>query len=338
MGIPFKELAGSPEKSWSKEGFKATRKVLVLADQEMDFVRAILAGRSGGLGIAPPCLFPNFPGVYALDIKSKLFNGAPDPGVFTDFGLDINTYSGKWIEISVDYGLLPESEEQQPEQPEDQGGGVILSYTMDIDAEYIALPGRSCTWDSYPTLEVADDVHPTVRASIITHNLTFSRAQNPPWSEIRANVGCVNDNQHELETPVPGTFLNWAGRIVFVAMWHRRAGPTNVSLKFLGAEAETVLCVGAKGEKEFYGVNDFNEATYGWKLSYVFKERRLTGMFGSSGEVAEGKRVGLHPVTWNDFWVPERHCWDKLITSGTDGVYQKADLFNLFNFTAIPAQ
>ena len=78
-----------------------------------------------------------------------------------------------------------------------------------------------------------------MRVPVIEHLLTWHRVVSPPWAAIRNATGMVN-----------------------------AAG-------FLGAAAETVLFDGATAKKQFLGIDGTGLATFGWRLTYTFREKTI---------------------------------------------------------------
>ena len=161
--------------------------------------------------------------------------------------------------------------------------GTILSYRMNFGGEYIRLPGQSLHWESDPTCPVPADVLPTLRIPVIEHQVTWRRVPDPPWDAIRNCTGAVNNES------------------------------------FLGAAAETVLFDGAKADREFTGLGDFLEPQFGWRLTYVFREKLI--------KVVEGL-YGTQTYGWNHAYrdVPFPYsAWDRLVDQNGCPLYATVD-------------
>ena len=154
---------------------------------------------------------------------------------------------------------------------------------MNLGGEYIRLPGQSFHWQADPTCPVPPDVLPTLRIPVIEHHVTWQRVLDPPWDAIRSCTGAVND------------------------------------ASFLGADAETVLFDGAKADREFTGLGDFLEPQFGWRLTYIFREKLI--------KVAEGLD-GTQTYGWNHTYrdVPYPYsCWDRLVDPDGCPLYKTED-------------
>ena len=147
----------------------------------------------------------------------------------------MNNYSNQFAQIVVNYELMDPSNSKLPKAKP----GTILTYRMNFGGEYIRLPGQSLYWEGDPTCPVPPDVLPTLRIPVIEHQVTWRRVPAPPWDAIRNCTGAVNNDS------------------------------------FLGAAAETVLFDGAKADREFTGLGDFLEPQFGWRLTYVFREKLI---------------------------------------------------------------
>ena len=76
----------------------------------------------------------------------------------------------------------------------------------------------------------------------------------------------------------------------------------------MGADAETVLFDGAKADREFTGLDLTQQAQFGWRVTYVFREKAIKVLDASDSETTYG---------WNHCYrdVPfPGSAWDKLVT------------------------
>jgi len=237
MAVAFKELAGSPVETFGPEGMKANRRILVGWEQRHEMVVELLgsAYEFGGLGQAG---YPDCPGAVAVRAALEPWPPAPDEQAeFDDITSQLNSYSGKYALIVVEYEVLhsPSDRATLP-QPQE---GTFLTYRMDLGAEYTTLPSESLSWLSDCAIPVPPDAVPAIRVPMTVHRVTWHRVVNPPWAAIRACLGTVND------------------------------------ATFLGADPETVLFDGVTAEKQFLGVDELRQPGFGWQIGYVFREMAI---------------------------------------------------------------
>jgi hypothetical protein len=288
MTVLFKELAGSPTETYGPDGLTAQRHLLC-AYEDRRAVAAALLGSGSQVGGRSQAGYPGGPGVFAMRVRIEPFEKRPDDqGAFTDLTVDLNNYSNQFAEIVVDYELLDYAGHNKlPHVPT----GTILSYRMDFAGEYITLPGQSLQWQSDPTIPVPPDALPTLRIPIVEHHLTWHRVLDPPWDAIRQCAGAVNNAD------------------------------------FMGAAAETALFDGARADREFTGLDDSLGPQFGWRVTYVFREKSIKVL----DEAGSPQTYG-----WN-------HCyrdtlpdpgWDKLVDQSGNSLYQTADFTTLFDFAA----
>jgi len=289
MTMLFKELAGSPTETYGAEGMRAQRRLLCAYEDRLAAV-AVLLGQSSAFGGQPPAPYPGRPTAIAVEVQVEPFEKRPDDqGEFFDLTADLNNYSNQFAQLVVSYEMIdPAIRLKLPKVHK----STILSYRMDFGGEYIRLPGQGLQWQSDPTIPVPPDVVPTLRIPVVEHHVTWHRVLDPPWEAIRACAGAVNDAD------------------------------------FMGAAAETVLCDGAKASREFTGLGSFLEPQFGWRITYVFREKAIKGLEDGDGPTTYG---------WNhsyrDLPAP-RSCWDKLVDRNGNTLYKTADFNTLFQFTA----
>jgi hypothetical protein len=283
MTVVFKELAGSPVESYDAHGMKAQRRLLC-AYEDRQAVLATLAGASQ-LGGAAQAGYPGQPSVLAASVRIEPFEKNPDDqGTFDDVTSDLNSYSGQFVEVVVDYALAGGGHPSLP-RAED---GTLLTYHMDFGGEYVALPGHALLWQSDGTLPVTPDAVPTLRVPIVEHCVTWQRVASPPWSAIRACVGAVNASE------------------------------------FLSAAAETVLLDGARASRQFIGLDDLGQPQFGWRLTYVFREKTLKILDDDQGDLAYG---------WNHSYradADNQIHWDRLVDDAGNALYRAVDFSPLF--------
>ena len=256
MTVAFKELAGSPVETYEPTGMKAQRRLMCAYEDRYAVVTALLGGNQ--VGGPPQAFYPNCPGIVAIRVRIEPFEKRPDNrAAFDDLTADLNSYSGQFVEVVVDYDL-PGTDGSHRQLP-DPGQGTILTYRMDFGGEYIKTPSYALRWQSDASMPVTPDPAPTLRIPITEHHVTWRRVMNPPWDTIRYCVGAVN------------------------------AGP------FLGAPAETVLFDGAKADRQFTGLDDLQQPQFGWQITYVFREKSIKALTVNQGQLAVGWNHSYRP-------------------------------------------
>jgi len=247
-----------------------------------------LLGEGYTFGGAAPTAYPGYDQVVAMRVDVEPFNPVPEDGTFTDIAVDINTYGNRPALITIDYELL---------EPVDDDGRIpeieentFLTYRLDFGVETMTLTGASAglTWDSDSTLPVPPTCEPRLRVPVIEHHITWHRVLNPPWSAIRSAIGRVN------------------------------------SAEMFGAAAGTVLFDGCRADKEFIGFDSLARPELCWRITYVFRERKLCNPGSST------------PLGWQHTWRPlpaGTAGFDRLMR-GTDPLYNEADFSTLFQFAA----
>jgi hypothetical protein len=171
-----------------------------------------------------------------------------DQGACADLCADLNSYSGQWVEVTVDYELVGAGRSDMPPV----SAPTFLTYRMDFGGEYVLLPDYTLSWASDATAPVTPDAVPTLRIPIVEHHLTWHRVASPPWDAIRASVGAVN------------------------------------AATFLSAAAEAVLLDGAQAEPEFIGLDGDNQPCLGWRITYVFREKIFKVLDDDQSEISLG--------------------------------------------------
>ena len=227
---------------------------------------------------------------WPSQVSVEPFEKRPDDqGEFNDLTADLNNYSNQFAQLVVDYEMIdPDLSMKLPKVHK----STLLSYRMDFGGEYIRLPGQSLQWQSDPSAPVPPDAAPTLRIPIVEHHVIWHRVIDPPWNAIRACAGTVNDDD------------------------------------FMGAAAETVLFDGARASREFAGLGDLLQPQFGWRITYVFREKAIKILDGSDGQATYG---------WNHCYrdvPPATACWDKLVDGNGNTLYKTADFNALFSFTA----
>ncbi|MGA2619836.1 MAG: hypothetical protein ABSF26_19660 [Thermoguttaceae bacterium] len=286
MSILFKELAGSPIETYSIEGMKAQRRLLAAFEDRYAVVAALM--NTGQLSGPAQAVYPGKPGVIAVRVQVEPFQNTPDnQGTFDDLTADLNSYSGQFVEITVNYELYGDGRNSRLPQA---APGTLLTYRMDFGGEYVALPGQALQWESDATIPVLPEAVPTLRIPITEHNVTWHWVNDPPWDAIRACVGAVNSDS------------------------------------FLGAAAETVLFDGAKADRQFTGLDDLQQPQFGWRITYVFREKAIKALDEDESQVTFG---------WNHSYRTESAAgpvWDRLVDASGNTLYRRLDFSPLFQY------
>ena len=136
MTIVFKELAGSPVETYDPDGMKAQRRLLCAYED-----RYAVAGGADGRPASSACrrrgAIPTSPTSWRCALRIEPFEKKPDDqGTFHDLTADLNSYSGQFVEVVVDYELLGGGGASCPGAAEN----TLLTYRMDFGGEYVELP------------------------------------------------------------------------------------------------------------------------------------------------------------------------------------------------------
>jgi hypothetical protein len=283
MSLAFKELAGSPQERFRADGMTAQRRIVVAWEDRHAMVAQLL-GEGYALGGAPQTSYPGRPGLMAMDVRLEAWPASPDcQAAFDDVAAQLNSYSGKFALLTIDYEL-PDVAGTRGDLPPPQPG-TYLTYRMELGGEYMTLSGQTMHWQSDGSLPVPPDAVPTLRAPIAEHHLTWHRVAAPPWTAIRHCAGTINQSA------------------------------------FVGAAPETMLFDGATAVKQFLGVNELQQPQFGWKITYVFREKTIKTGYGVFG--------------WNHRYrcVPrDAPGWDRLADVNGQCLYQTSDFAPLFQF------
>ena len=240
MTILFKELAGSPVETYGPEGMKAQRQLLSAFEDRYAVVAALMGGGAA---------YPGQPSVIAMRVRVEPFEKRPDNrGAFDDLTADLNSYSGQFVAVTVQYETFGESDSRFP-SPQN---GIFMTYHMDLAGEYMAIPDRRLQWQSDSAVPVPPGTMPTLRIPITEHQVTWHRVNDPPWDTIRDCIGAVN------------------------------------SVALMGAAPETLLFDGAKADRQFKGLDDLQQPQFGWRITYTFREKSIKTLDENQQDVTYG--------------------------------------------------
>ncbi len=242
----FEELDDSPRFHITESGTSAVRRFLVAWSQWQSFARQLVGSfqivGSGFSFVIPSHVLLNNLIVSELTVDpwpaDKITSGA-----LFSLGSSPNAYPHALVTATY-RTIYDHDNRSRPDLP-DVPAGTILTYSAELGAEYITVPGRVWQWVDPPdNAKVPDDVNPGLLLPSGAYRLLWRRVAQPPWDAIRALRGKVNN------------------------------------ATFVGAPTGTVLFLGARVTREF----QFLEEGGFWRLEYSFLEstRELSGG-GSAG-------------------------------------------------------
>ena len=200
LKIPFQELSGSPEETYTTDDFTAIRKFLVPWENREEFANW-LRGATNAFGPLESIAYPNHPDVVPYKIHIKPFDPLTVEKTAMDSPSDaLNRYSSFAL-ITVYYRI-------QTSQDLDDGptaeSGTRLSYRINFQLQEVEINGSGLYWrDSVTNLGAGAAVIKTV--PLTEHVLTWKQVLFPPWTAMRDLQGKVNSVEF-LDCP-PGTLL-----------------------------------------------------------------------------------------------------------------------------------
>jgi len=241
MPIAFEELEGSPTVSITGAGTQARRIFRVAWEDWTDFAEQLTGGWrrvNGQFQLVEPLPFPGLPNVVVERVDvAPLDPRNPQGNDIASLIRGTNTFPHAGAKVTAHYRFRPDQETS------DAGGtppkivpGTILTFSSDLGAEYVSVPGRAWHWNVGGNPKVPDDVNPGVLMPTGDYTLNWDRVANPPWAAIRALRGKVND------------------------------------APFYDAPVGKVLFLGARAERKF----EFMRNASLWTVEYAFAERAET--------------------------------------------------------------
>ena len=188
MTIAFKELAGSPVEMYALTGMTAERRLLCAFEDRYALVTTLLAGGLIGASPSPGGAYPGQPSLVPVRIRIEPFQKNPDAqGPFDDPTADMNSYSGQFVAVVINYEMLGDTSSWPKPQE-----NILLTYRMDFGGEYMKPAGHQLQWQSDAAAPVPPETVPTLRTPIAEHCLTWHHVGGPPWAAIRGCIGAVN--------------------------------------------------------------------------------------------------------------------------------------------------
>lgn len=231
----LQEMAGSPRESHGGEGGFTATRELLTPWTRKDEALAALLGN--GLGIGADTYGVSYPGKSGVYARSAVSEPVnPKPDL--DENLDPII---ELIDYSSCYAKLTVQYETAtagvPYLPETSEG--YLTYSNSHGKEAILLPGRQLQFvDNNEQPQDPDQQFVNYKA-VIEHRFEWNNVLNPPWTAISELAGHVNDGL------------------------------------FFGKVAGTLLFDGVSSSITAYLEPTPGQALQYWKLSYVFREKRI---------------------------------------------------------------
>ena len=290
MTLLFKELAGSPTELYGTVGMKAQRRLLCAYEDRLAAV-AVLLGQGGVLGGQPAAQYPGRPAAYVIGVRVEPFEKRPDDqGQFDDLTADLNNYSNQFAQLVVE--LRDDRFGPRPEPAQGpQEHDPQLSHGLRRRVHSFAGPG--------PAMAI--------------------RRDDPGAAGGRAHAADPDRRAPRHLAPRARSAL---GRHPHVARG-RSTAPTSS-----GAAAETVLFDGARAEPRIHRPGQFLQPQFGWKITYVFREKAIKALNGAGGATICGWNH-----TYRDLPAPSA-CWDRLVDHCGNTLYATVDFTPLFQFSA----
>ena len=194
-----------------------------------------LLGSAYGLGGTAAVRYPGTQLVQPVRVDVKAFTDDVTPQVLTDLETGLNAYDS-FAEVTAQYQTV--ADKLPGGETIDLQERTWLSYRASGAAEAVVITGENHEWaDGVRTKD--PELLLLQRVPIVEHHLDWHNVLDPPLAAIHANVGKVN-----------------------IAAWH-------------GFAAETMLFDAWSADREFALLEDGTDVVTAWKLSYVFRERRV---------------------------------------------------------------
>jgi hypothetical protein len=234
MPVPFQELDGSPRFKVTESGTTATRRFLVAWSQWPAFARELVGSYRVVAGEFT-FTFPSHMLLGNLIVADLAVDPWPEEHITSGplAGLASSPNDYPYAVVTAHYRTLYDHDNQPRDSLPGVPEGTILTYSGDLGAEYLTVPGRVWHWDAPPANpQVPDDIQPGLLLPSGAYRLSWRRVPLPPWDAIRDLRGKVN------------------------------------AASFIGSPAETVLFLGARATREF----QFLEEGGFWRLEYSFLE------------------------------------------------------------------
>mgnify|MGYP007059386626 CR=1 FL=1 len=216
MSVTFAELAGSPRGQLADGDFVGQRRFLIAWADWPAFLVEIYGGPQvvgASVAMGTPATFPGVPQAIATDVSFAPLDGDDPvkPGEITLTNGSAATYDNAVVRVTY---RIPFAGTGHPDRDDLPGvpEGTYLSYSGEVGAEYVSVPGRSWEWTSDDE-RLEGDIHPGLLLPTEDFTLTWHRVALAPWDAIRDAAGKLNS----------GTLLNYAAeQVLFVGARRRR--------------------------------------------------------------------------------------------------------------------
>ena len=270
-GIFYRPLAPSPTLTFAREEQSAEEIYMMAWDALDDFVDESLPEIQNIGSFTVPQMRRSFPDRDDLQterIVATPFYGEM-PGDLDGTLVADGVEAAKWARVTISYKVSEESEQDPTQDPNDPE--TFLTHRRSMGGEWFIQQGVPEWVDASATDDaaVADgDANAKINKNpffdvkrfipTIEHSLIWKAVLDPPFDAIIALLGTLNDE------------------LLF------------------GAQAETMLFIGAEAEREFT-----NRGQKPWRLDLRFRERK--------------------DPDWNTFWNPEVKKWQRILWKDADG-------------------
>lgn len=195
--VDYEELEDSPTFSLTGQRPSAKRIFLVDWSDWQEAVAQIYGSYQYIAGQAthtPPETFPGMPWLVAQDIQVEPFDPKSPDGAGAP-----NTYNMGGAKLTVTYSPIEgdgSTGGSHPDMPE-VDNGTYLTYSADIGAKMLSVPGRTFLWSGLTGADrrLPDDQPMGKLIPTEQFTLSWQRVPRPPFSQIRAKRGMVNDGE-----------------------------------------------------------------------------------------------------------------------------------------------
>ncbi|MGL4595313.1 MAG: hypothetical protein ACRCUY_11335 [Thermoguttaceae bacterium] len=236
--LTFQELGGSPVERYTFEGFSATRRFLLPWEKRTEFALAVFGNPKSPLQ-ERRLIYPGRKDVFARSLHFEPFDpSAINAKEMVNLAKDFVNYNGSFAKAVVEYQTLDGNDRIDAPINDD---GTSITYKLVIESECVDLPVRGWRWTNTNTVVAADQILPKMIPWTM-HILTWHNVIDPPWEQIQARQGTVNN----------GTFIGCAPE----------------TLLFMGAEANKLYRPG-------HGLDDDGPSAFVWAIKYSFRERAI---------------------------------------------------------------
>ncbi|MBR0238848.1 MAG: hypothetical protein IJQ39_12210 [Thermoguttaceae bacterium] len=198
--IPFQELSGSPEETYTTDDFTAVRKFLVPWEKRDDFANW-LRGATNVFGAIDLIAYPSRPDVVPYKIHIQPFAPLAIEKTAMDKPSDaLNSYSSFAL-ITVYYKIQTSQDLEEGPTAE---SGTRLTYRINFQLQEVEINGDGLYWHG-STTSLGSNASVVKTVPLTEHVLTWKQVLFPPWAAMRELQGKVNSVEF-LDCP-PGTLL-----------------------------------------------------------------------------------------------------------------------------------